>query len=320
MLTWFASNQIRNVACIGGNIVTASPISDLNPLLTACGAVLTLAKASTESDGVVRRQVAMKDFFLGYRKVNLAPTEVLEYVFIPFTSEFEFVAPFKQARRREDDISIVTCGLKFGLVPVEGSWKVESCILSYGGMAPTTISALSTADSLKDQLWSFPSLQRSFAVLRNELSLPEEVPGGQSEYRMSLAVSFLFKGYVTITNELAQYLSESSSGLPAAPLLAASELSAAENFLTADKPASQSQQHFTARISSDSNTAVGTSIPHTNAELQVSGETKYTGDMALPSNALHACLVTSTRLLSSRLSFLQLSFLISFIIEHMRGY
>ena len=32
-LKWFAGNQIRNVASFGGNIATASPISDLNPVL-----------------------------------------------------------------------------------------------------------------------------------------------------------------------------------------------------------------------------------------------------------------------------------------------
>ena len=32
MLRWFAGKQIRNVAAVGGNIITGSPISDLNPV------------------------------------------------------------------------------------------------------------------------------------------------------------------------------------------------------------------------------------------------------------------------------------------------
>ncbi|XP_059170559.1 xanthine dehydrogenase-like [Physella acuta] len=40
MLKWFAGHQIRSVACLAGNIMTASPISDLNPLLLACRAML----------------------------------------------------------------------------------------------------------------------------------------------------------------------------------------------------------------------------------------------------------------------------------------
>lgn len=46
MLRWFASNQIRNVACVAGNIATASPISDLNPMLVGLDATITLASAS----------------------------------------------------------------------------------------------------------------------------------------------------------------------------------------------------------------------------------------------------------------------------------
>ncbi|KAG5679787.1 hypothetical protein PVAND_009325 [Polypedilum vanderplanki] len=40
MLHWFSGTQVRNVASIGGNIVTSSPISDLNPILLAAGAKL----------------------------------------------------------------------------------------------------------------------------------------------------------------------------------------------------------------------------------------------------------------------------------------
>lgn len=35
MIHWFAGKQIRNVASVGGNIMTGSPISDLNPIFTA---------------------------------------------------------------------------------------------------------------------------------------------------------------------------------------------------------------------------------------------------------------------------------------------
>jgi xanthine dehydrogenase/oxidase len=44
MLRWFASTQIRNTACLGGNLLTASPTADINPVLTALGAVLVLTR------------------------------------------------------------------------------------------------------------------------------------------------------------------------------------------------------------------------------------------------------------------------------------
>jgi xanthine dehydrogenase/oxidase len=61
-LRWFAGRQIRNVGTLGGNIATASPISDLNPLWMAFGAVFRLA-----SQGRRVREVPAAKFFLGYR-------------------------------------------------------------------------------------------------------------------------------------------------------------------------------------------------------------------------------------------------------------
>ena len=49
-----------------GNLATASPISDMNPLLGACGADVILA--STEG---ARRSVKVRDFFLGQVGVTI---------------------------------------------------------------------------------------------------------------------------------------------------------------------------------------------------------------------------------------------------------
>ena len=95
MLKWFASGQIRNVASLAGNLCTASPISDLNPVLMSLGAVLTLA-----GEGEATREVAVRDFFVGYRRTAMSPHEILLSVRIPATSEHEFVRCYKQARRR----------------------------------------------------------------------------------------------------------------------------------------------------------------------------------------------------------------------------
>jgi xanthine dehydrogenase/oxidase len=73
MLRWFASTQIRNTACLGGNLVTASPISDMNPMLAAMGAKLILSSLDGNAT-VARRSVKVSDFFLKYRTVDLAGT------------------------------------------------------------------------------------------------------------------------------------------------------------------------------------------------------------------------------------------------------
>ena len=63
-LKFFAGNQIRNTASVGGNIVTGSPISDTCPLYMACGATFVL-----QGQGMPERQVLAEDFFLDYRSV-----------------------------------------------------------------------------------------------------------------------------------------------------------------------------------------------------------------------------------------------------------
>ncbi|MPD01424.1 Xanthine dehydrogenase/oxidase [Portunus trituberculatus] len=73
MLRWFAGKQIRNAAAIGGNVMTASPISDLNPLLMAAGAILTLRS----KNGGERQVTLDHTFFTGYRRTIVLPQEVI---------------------------------------------------------------------------------------------------------------------------------------------------------------------------------------------------------------------------------------------------
>merc|ERR1719244_2368762 len=64
MLRWFAGKQIRNVAAIGGNIMTGSPISDLNPIFMAAQCRLTIG--SNKSG--MRTMAFDEKFYTGYRR------------------------------------------------------------------------------------------------------------------------------------------------------------------------------------------------------------------------------------------------------------
>jgi xanthine dehydrogenase/oxidase len=59
---YFAGAQIRNTASVGGNIVTGSPISDINPIYMAAGATFTVI-----GKGTAERMVKAEEFFIGYR-------------------------------------------------------------------------------------------------------------------------------------------------------------------------------------------------------------------------------------------------------------
>uniref|UniRef100_A0A8C3PWL7 Xanthine dehydrogenase/oxidase n=1 Tax=Chrysolophus pictus TaxID=9089 RepID=A0A8C3PWL7_CHRPC len=190
-LRWFAGPQIRNVAALGGNIMTASPISDLNPVLMASGSKLTLI--SMEG----KRTVTMDEkFFTGYRKTIVKPEEVLLSVEIPYSKEGEYFSAFKQAYRREDDIAIVTCGMR--VLFQHGTSRVQEVKLSYGGMAPTTILALKTCQ----EDWNEKLLQDACRLLAGEMDLSPSAPGGMVEFRRTLTLSFFFKFYLTVLQKL----------------------------------------------------------------------------------------------------------------------
>jgi xanthine dehydrogenase/oxidase len=113
MLDLFAGKQIRNVAGIGGNIMTGSPISDLNPIFLASGCTL---EVHSKERGV--RTVNMEHgFFTGYRKNVIQPDEILVSILVPNTQENDYFAAYKQAKRRDDDIAIVNAAFRVHFQP-----------------------------------------------------------------------------------------------------------------------------------------------------------------------------------------------------------
>ncbi len=126
MLDVFASWQIRNVASIGGNLVTSSPIGDLIPLFIALKARLELV--SKESS----RWVEIEEFITGYRKNCLNIDELLKGVFIPAVESGVIFKTEKISTRRDLDISTLSLALR---LKKNEAGSVEEIILAYGGMA-----------------------------------------------------------------------------------------------------------------------------------------------------------------------------------------
>lgn len=207
-LKWFAGTQIRNVASVGGNICTASPISDLNPLWMAAGAKFYIS----DCKGNIRI-CAAENFFLGYRKVDLASNEILLSVFLPWNCPYEFVKEFKQAHRRDDDIAIVNAGMRVCLQEKDQIWMVSDASVSYGGVAPYSISANLTKKFLVGKQWNMELLHGALEVLGKDVILKDDAPGGMVEYRKSLVLSFFFKFFLWVSQQM-DGLSLSSGAIP----------------------------------------------------------------------------------------------------------
>ncbi|XP_077254247.1 xanthine dehydrogenase 1-like [Tasmannia lanceolata] len=276
-LKWFAGKQIRNVASVGGNICTASPISDLNPLWMASGAKFCIV----DCKGNLRTTLA-KDFFLGYRKVDLGHNEILLSIFLPWTRPFEFVKEFKQAHRREDDIAIVNAGMRIFLEEKGGEWAVSDASIVYGGVAPVSLSAPGTERFLIGKSWDQELLEGALETLRKDISLREDAPGGMVEFRTSLTLSFFFKFFMWVAHQMEGKVSL-LKGLPL------SHLSATQSY---HRPPSSGSQNYEVE---KSGTAVGIPAVHLSSRLQVTGEAEYTDDTPTPLNTLHAGLILSRK-------------------------
>ncbi|XP_074187956.1 xanthine dehydrogenase/oxidase isoform X2 [Rhinolophus sinicus] len=280
-LRWFGGKQVKSVASVGGNIITASPISDLNPVFMACGAKLTIVSRGT------RKTIQMDHtFFPGYRKTLVGPEEILLSIEIPYSREGEFFSAFKQASRREDDIAKVTCGMRVLFEP--GTTHIKELALCFGGMADRTISALKTTRKQLSHFWNEKLLQEVTADLAEELKLSPDAPGGMLEFRRTLTLSFFFKFYLTVLQKLGQQDSEDKFGR-LDPTFASATL-----VFQKDPPANvQFYQEVPKGQSEDD--MVGRPLPHLAAAMQASGEAVYCDDMPRYDNELSLRLVTSTR-------------------------
>jgi len=276
-LRWFSSTQIRNAACIAGNIVTASPISDLNPLFQAVNARLTLQALGEEP-----RTVSARDFFLDYRKVDLRPNEVLLSVFLPFSRPLEFVQSYKQSKRREDDIAIVSNGSRVHLEKRGNDYVVKDLTLSYGGMNKITVCAPKTAEYFQGKVWNEETLKGAYGVLAEDLPLAPGTPGGMVEYRRTLCASFLFKFFLHVNLSLCQ--AENSPAVPA------DAKSAAVQF---HRPISSGAQLY--QVPEDPNTVVGSDRQHMSGQAHTTGEAIYADDMPDIHGMTHCALVVSTK-------------------------
>jgi xanthine dehydrogenase molybdopterin binding subunit/xanthine dehydrogenase small subunit len=185
MLRVFASRPIRNRASLAGNLVTASPIGDMAPVLLSLGAAV----------GVVgprgARTVPLEAFFTGYRKTVLAPDELVLEVLIPRprAGERRRVDSYKVSKRRELDISIVAAAFA---VTLDARDVVTDARLAYGGVAPTPVRAAKTEALLVGKPWDETTLQAARATLAGEFSPIEDVRSGVT-FRRDLVVSLFEK-------------------------------------------------------------------------------------------------------------------------------
>jgi xanthine dehydrogenase small subunit len=186
MLSVFASQQIRQLATIGGNVATASPIGDALPVLFAYKAKVLLSGTSG------KREVAIEEFIKGYRKTALQKDELIYSVIIPKPEKDSFIRSYKVSKRKDVDISTVSAGFSLKL---NSENIIENIILAYGGMSSFTKRASATESFLCGQKWTRETIKSVMEIIQNDFTPISDARAGK-EFRMMIAQNMLMKFFL----------------------------------------------------------------------------------------------------------------------------
>ena len=192
MIRRIGSRQIRNRGTIGGNIANASPIGDTPPALLALDASLVLRVGDS------RRTVKLNDFFPGYRRTILAPSEFIERIDVPIPRPGELFRCYKVSKRFDQDISAVCAAFRLTLE----AGIVRDIRIGFGGMSATPARATPVEEALIGCPWTASTIQAAQSAMDNAFS-PLSDMRASAAYRRTVARNLLLKCFVETSEEAA---------------------------------------------------------------------------------------------------------------------
>lgn len=176
------SRQIRNVGTIGGNIGNASPIGDTPPCLIALDSVLKLRGPGGA------REISLEDFFLDYRKTDLARDEIIESVRVPKLGDGQIFRSYKISKRYDQDISAVIGAFRLTL----DRGVVTAARIAFGGMAAIPKQAANCEAALTGKVWSEDTVRLAAAAIGEDFS-PISDHRASADYRLRVAANLFVR-------------------------------------------------------------------------------------------------------------------------------
>lgn len=180
----FGSPQIKNAGTLAGNIANASPIADTLPFLFVSEATIEL----TGLQGT--RLVPIRDFYLGYKKLDLRADELITHIRIPLKRNEETLRLYKISKRSHLDISTFTAAML--MRRTDG--RVDSIRIAYGGVAPVVLRLAKTEEFLAGRAFAPETFAAAGEIAREEVAPISDVRGSR-EFRLQLAENILSRFY-----------------------------------------------------------------------------------------------------------------------------
>jgi len=183
----YGSTQIRNVASIGGNLGSASPIGDSLPALLALNAKLILQSKN-------QRLLDIKKFFKAYRKTALKNNEFIKEIRIPILKNHIFKC-YKISKRIDDDISSLFVAY---LIKLKNNIIIDVNI-AYGGMDSIPNFAFKTQKYLIGKEFNLKNIEKSKQIIEKDFNPLTDVRASSS-YRKLVSKNLMDRLFLEINN------------------------------------------------------------------------------------------------------------------------
>jgi xanthine dehydrogenase small subunit len=190
ILRIFASPQIKNQATMIGNVVNASPIGDTIPFLMVSDALICVQSETST------REVLLRNFYLGYKKLDLRSDEIVTSIKIPQIKADEHIRLYKISMRKDLDISAVTFA---GIVQVDESNKITRVRIALGGVAATVVRLFEIENKMVGEEFSRDNFIKYANTLPQYISPLSDLRASK-EYRMLVSQNFFKKFYDEVSS------------------------------------------------------------------------------------------------------------------------
>lgn len=185
-----SSWPVRTRSTLGGNICNASPIADMTCLLLALETKLQLV----DRDGN-ERTVALKNFFLNYKQLDLLPGEQVHALVFPCPSSAA-VHWDKVSKREWLDIASVNAAAKV----VIRSGSIAEAHLALGGVAPIPLYLEETSAKLAGKPIQAETLLDGLDTMQGEINPISDIRGS-ARYKRLLARQLLIACFASIFDD-----------------------------------------------------------------------------------------------------------------------
>ena len=183
---WFADDQIRESATVGGNIVNASPAGDAIPPLIAHEAVVEVA--SRRNGKISRRKIPLIRFITAPGKTALQPDELL--VAIECDDLSGYGGSFEKVGHRRSLVISLVCLAVVAKLDSTGR-AFEDVRLAIGGIGPVPLRLSEVESFLKAE-------PVSASTLRKAADMPVDLVASRTrqEYRRDVVRGFMLRGLI----------------------------------------------------------------------------------------------------------------------------